>query len=89
MLCLSCGRVNRQKDSLLRSVCNRDPRKPTARLVHAICVGMVEVAPETKQATILAPPDVEKLSDEEWLNLLRAASAVREELEGFSYTVRG
>lgn len=59
--------------------------KFSPRLQQAIKVGMVRI--DGKKATILSPPTLERLTDDGWLMLLRAASEIGHELERLHYQV--
>lgn len=61
------------------------------RLQQAVSVGMVElqVDDERRSAQIHPPPNAEKMSDDDWLNIIQAASEVRRELESLGFYVKG
>jgi len=59
--------------------------KFSRHLQQAIKVGMVRI--DGKKATILSPPTLEGLTDDDWLILLRAASEIGRELERLHYEV--
>ena len=63
--------------------------KPSDRLLQALHVGMVRVDDPHWEAVIVAPPEVETLTDDEWLTLLRVATELIRELQYMGYTVRG
>ena len=52
------------------------------RLQQAIEVGMVQVDEVTLHAIILAPPNLNELTDDEWIDVLQAATEVGRELTG-------
>ena len=54
------------------------------RLRQAIEVGMVRIVGRG-HAKILAPPQVEDLSDEDWLDVIDAASEMIRELKGMGF----
>lgn len=55
------------------------------RLRQAIQVGMVVIDETKKEATILAPPHVESMSDDDWLDVIAAASEMQRELQSLGY----
>jgi hypothetical protein len=59
------------------------------RLLQAVQVGMLDIDPVQKTATILGPPRLESLSDDDWLAVLGAASELHRELEALGYRVEG
>ena len=62
----------------------------SARLQQAVTVGMVQVyyAHGIKTASIIAPPDAETMSDDDWLLCIAAGSEMARELRGLGYEVR-
>lgn len=63
----------------------------SGRLRQAVSVGMVElqVDDERRSARILAPPSTDAMSDDDWLNVIHAASEVRRELGLLGFYVKG
>jgi len=57
------------------------------RLQQAIEVGMVQVDEVALHATILAPPNLNDLTDDDWIDILQAATEVGRELEALGYEV--
>jgi hypothetical protein len=56
------------------------------RLVEAIDRGMIKfISPH--RVAITEPPDADNLTDEDWLNILRAASETGKELEALGFEV--
>lgn len=62
----------------------------SARLQQAVEVGMVKVFDDhgVKSAIIVAPPDADTMSDDDWLNVLAAGSEMARELKSLGYVVR-
>ena len=61
----------------------------SARLQQAVEVGMVKVFDDhgVRSAIVVAPPDAETMSDEDWLNVIAAGSEMARELRALGYNV--
>jgi hypothetical protein len=62
-------------------------KQASYRLRQAIKAGMVRKLKDNL-VMIVSPPHPENLDDQEWMNLLQAASIIGEELESLGYKVR-
>jgi hypothetical protein len=63
--------------------------KYSQHLKEAISVGMVSIDEDTMEATVLAPPNAEDLTDQDWLDILAAATEMHTELKSLGFTVHG
>lgn len=61
------------------------------RLRQAVSVSMVQlqVDDQRRSAQILAPPNADKMSDDDWLAVIAAASEMRQELTALGFYVKG
>ena len=64
-------------------------RSQSTQIQEAMIEGMLRINHDEGTAVIFAPPDVDGMTDGDWLDLLRAASEIRKELEKQGIKVKG
>ena len=73
------------KGGQFQDVFTLPPGQASSCLYEAITSGMIVIRDE--HATILAPPNLNDLTDDDWIDILQAATEVGRELEALGYEV--